>query len=571
MRYGKWFISLFTAALVFAVVIFGISEYSWDGTIGITAQVSSQEGEETLQCWEVRWSNEDKRGYFFLPAYADLSELRLQKNASNPIYLDGREIKDGMTCEEFQTGVPYDLYYRHRGREYHFTLTFLQSANIPAMYIDTASGSLDYIHEKKGNKEPGSLRLYNPDGTLDSSGTLDSIGGRGNSTWEYEKKPYNLTLSRDTDLLGMGAAQRWILLANAIDGSHMRNKIAYDMARDMGMEYSPECRWVDLYVNGAYVGLYLLSERNEVHSQRVDIGGEGSFLVIKDWAWRFREEKEPYFETEANTALQIRYSALTETELRQTMQSLENAILAEDGIDPVTGKHWQDLIDLDSWVKKYLLEEALGNVDASTLSQFYYREGTDGKIMAGPLWDMDLTLGDHGSYWMRSKDQFYGNDPENYGSLWLPELYQEEVFFDRLTEVYETEMLPLLTQLKEEGIAAYAEWIRQAAAMDFARWDDTAMDRALQDVYAYLDKRLEFLDRIWVRKEPYVVITVSDEGSAGRVVLEAGATLSDLPAYADTEDRVYYGWYYRGTDTPVDPQSPVWEDIGIELRWEDIQ
>ena len=69
----------------------------------------------------------------------------------------------------------------------------------------------------------------------------------------------------------MGAAKKWILLANAFDASNINNKMAYDFAAKAGCAYTPECRWVDLYLNGAYTGLYLLSERNEVDSQRVDI------------------------------------------------------------------------------------------------------------------------------------------------------------------------------------------------------------------------------------------------------------------------------------------------------------
>lgn len=572
MRYGKWFIGLFTAMLILAAVIFGKSEYAWDGIIGITARIPSQEGVEELQCWDVRWDNEDKRGYFFLPAYADMAQIQLQTNVSNPVYLDGREITEGMTCEGFQTDVPYDLYYLHKGKEYHFSLTFLRSANVPALYIDTTSGAMEHIHEVKGNKEPGTMRLYGADGVLAYDGRLESVEGRGNSTWTYDKKPYNLTLSEEADLLGMGTAKRWVLLANATDSSQMRNKIAYDLARDIGLAYTPECQWVDLYLNGEYAGLYLLSERNEVHEQRIDIAGEGSFLVVKDWEWRFREEKAPYIMTESHTALQIHYSGLSEAQLQATLQSVENAILADNGVDPVTGRHWQDLIDLDSWVKKYLIEEVLGNVDASTLSQFYYREGTDGKLFAGPIWDMDLSLRESGSEWMKEQNQFYGNDPSSYGSSWVPALYQNEVFYIRLTEVYETEILPLLTRLREQGIAAYAEQVGPAVVMNNTRWSGRSLEKEITRIYAYLDKRISFLDRIWIDKEPIVVVEVcEDQETDRRIVLSAGDTLSDLPVYENTEEAVCLGWYYQDTDAPVDPQAPVWEDIAIELRYAETE
>lgn len=567
MRYGKWFIALFTAVLILAAVIFGTNEYAWDGTIGITAELFSEDGAEQLQCWEIRWSNEDKRGYFFLPSYARLSQLRLQTNAANRILLNGREIVDGMTCEGLQTDTAYDLCYLHKGREYHFSLIFLRSANLPAMYIDTVSGSLEYIHEQKGNAEPGELRLYDEEGRLQFEGALETIKGRGNSTWEYEKKPYNLLLKEDADLLGMGAAKQWILLANAGDSSQMRNKLAYDLARELGMAYAPECQWVDLYVNGEYEGLYLLSERNEVHEQRIDIAGAGGFLVLKDWAWRFREESTPYFVTEADMALQIRYTEVPEAQLREAMQSVENAILAADGVDPVTGKHWQELIDLDSWVKKYLLEETLGNVDASTLSQYYYREESGGKIFAGPIWDMDLTLQESSVPWMNEYDLFYGNTP-GYGSYWLPALYQDPVFYTRLTQVYAQELLPLLQQLREEGIAAYAQKIGPAVEMNHTRWEGRDLEREVPRLFAYLDKRMDFLNRIWIEGEDCVVVEVrEDNGKDANIVLRAGETLHNLPVYENTQEKVYSGWYYQDTQRLVDPDEPIREDMAIELRY----
>ena len=565
MRNGKWFIALFTLLLIAVAVIFGTNEYSWDGTVGITALIPSQAGEEIVDTWEVHLDNDDKRAYIFLPSYADMAQVRLKTNVSNPVFLNGKEITDDMTCKGFQTEMPYKLIYQHRGREYVFSLTFLRSARTPAMYIDTASDSLTYLHEERGNAEPGTLRLYESDGSLHYEGRLDSIKGRGNSTWYYEKKPYNLELNSEADLLGMGAAKRWILLANAADSSQMRNKIAYDLARDLGLAYSPESRWVDLYINGEYVGLYLLSERNEVHEQRVDIAGQGGFLITKDYPWRFADKGTHYLHTAGNASFEVLYSDISEQQLLSDLQTLENAILAEDGIDPETGKHWQDLLDMESWAKKYLLEEVLGNDDASTLSQFYYREETGGKIFAGPVWDMDLTLRGSMQEWLEGQNLFHGNDLEKYGSTWVPTLYRNETFFNCLTELYKTEMLPLLQQLRKDKLYEYTEEIRQSAWMDNLRWGGRELDREMGRVYAYLDQRIEFLNRIWIEKEDYAVVKIYEDNDWVRIVLSPG---DSLPAFPEEKAS---GWYYRGTDIPVEPEALIWEDTEIERRSEAVE
>lgn len=560
MRYGKWFIGLLTAALILVAVIFGTNEYSWDGTISLTVRIPSQAGEEEVSTWEIRLDNDDKRGYIFLPSYADMAQVKLRTNVANTVLLNGKEITRDMTCKGLQTEMPYKLIYQHRGKEYVFSLTFVRSARTPALYIDTASDSMEYIHEEKGNSEPGIMRLYESDGRLHYEGRLDSIKGRGNSTWYYEKKPYNLELSSEADLLGMGAAKRWILLANAADSSQMRNKIAYELAREMGLPYSPESRWVDLFVNGEYAGLYLLCERNEVHPQRVKIAGQGGFLIAKDYPWRFEDKGTHFLETKDNAAFEVLYSDLSEQQLLADLQTLENAILAEDGIDPETGKHWQELLDMESWAKKYLLEEVLGNDDASTLSQFYYREETDGKIFAGPIWDMDLTLRGSLKEWLSEQNLFYGNDPEKYGSAWVPTLYRNETFYSCLTQIYKTQMLPLLQKLQEDTLYNYTEQIRQSAWMDNLRWGGRQLDREMGRVYAYLEQRIAFLNRIWIEEEDYVVVTIHEDGDWVRIVLAPGECLPAFP-----ENTV---WYYRGTEIPVEPEMPVWEDMEIERKYE---
>lgn len=568
MRWGKLFIALLTVLLIGAAVVGGTSEYAWDGTVGLTVRLTLPGGTEELSCWRT-----GKNCYFFLPAGAELEQLRLYTHVTNEVRLDGQRITEGMSCGELQTDTPYALCYVSGGEEYPYTLTFLSSANVPALYIDTASGSMEYIHEDKDHKERGTLRLYGADGTLEHAGDLEFIKGRGNSTWTgHRKKPYNLTLTADGDLLGMGAAKRWILLANAEDQSHLRNKLAMDLAREAGLDYTPEGEWVDLYLNGEYAGLYLLCERNEVHEQRVDIAGEGSFLVEKDWEWRFRRSGDAYIMTQADTALQINYSTLSEEELLAALQSMENAILAPDGIDPETGKHWQEIIDLESWVKKYLVEEILANVDASTLSQFYYRSGTDGKICAGPVWDMDLTLRQASAEWLQRLDRFYGNDPHVYGSSWLPALYRDETFYSCLVQTYEETFLPLLEKLREEGLEAYSARIRQSARMNSVRWDKSAMDTELEKLTTILDERLDFLNRVWIQGESYVLVTVHDDGGSLRTLaIPAGETLPELPEYEDTQTTVYHGWYYTDTGLPVDGTQPLWEDLEIELRYDTLE
>ena len=543
-------------------------------------RISAGGADEVISLWE-----EDGAYYAFLPGYADLSKVRIKLNTSVPVYVDGKAITDGMSCEMFRPGDVYDLTYTAWGRERCDTVAFLQSANIAAMYIDTESGSMDYIHDQKGNEEAGRISVYGQDGTLDYAGQLLSINGRGNNTWDYfDKKAYSMKLSEEADLLGMGQAQKWILLANADDPSHLRNKIIYDFAAEIGLTYSPDCQWVDVYLNDEYAGLYLLSERNELHTERIDISPADSFVVSLEKLDRLAPQNYAHVITEEKQALRIHYpqdpSKEELTELAAVWQCVENAILAENGVDAGSGKSWQELIDLDSWVKKYLVEEVFANGDACFISQYFYYDGENaaGKIYAGPVWDYDHTLGTRVAWALTIPNSFYANRlhvKDGFDSPWFHTLYQKDEFYDRMTAEYEAVFLPALERLLETRIRDYAQQIESAAAMDHIRWavESGGMDSEVAEIAGFLERRIDFLSEVWLEGAEYHMVK-ADQGFGafyGYFAVCPGACLEPLPELEATENDVFTGWYYAGTNTPVDFDQPITEDIEIYAKWEDSQ
>lgn len=547
MRHGKIMVCLLTAAFLAVALFFWSREPGQEREIPLSVTVSGAGGTETVRCQNNGWGEY----YVYLPSFAEVSQVELQ--------WEGVPVTDELGTDVLQMDKRYEL---TSGDGRVWPVTFTRSAKVPALYLDVRSGSMDYIHREKGNSESGSVRLYTREGALDYSGNFAALDGRGSSTWNMEKKPYNLELSAEGNLLGMGAAKEWVLLANAADPSQLRNKIVYDFAQKLGLNYSPACAWVDLYLNGEYAGLYLLCERNEVHTERVDLAEENSFLVSKEWEWRMEAQKQPYVQLASGAALRLHDTTMEAEEVQAVFQSAENAILAEDGMDSVTGKHWRELIDVDSWALKYLVEEVFGNVDGGTLSQFYYYDG--GKIFAGPVWDYDLTMGNTFAYPYPTVNMFYVNRPGVYATRWYPTLYENPEFYSRMTELYETKFRPLLEALSVER---YGEEIAQAAKMNALRWNEA--DPAVETAYIgeYLAERMAFLDSLWLRGEPYVtalVVTADDTLLSYR--LRPGDTLPQLPSYESTDAWIVHGWYTTGTEEPFDITGPIYEDTAIYLK-----
>ncbi len=571
MKNGKILIALATAVfLLLAAAISGMEpapEPEKQVNMPLSVTVLLGDRQEKLDCW----MDEDGDYTVFLPSGADLADTVLVPGKDIRVVLDGTPLEEAANCSGLQPETPYTLSCTAEGITTEHRLVFLQSAGVPSLHLDVQSGNMDIIHETKGNRESGTARLYTQAGEVNWSGMVEGLKGRGNSSWFKEKKPYSMTLAAEADLLGMGQAREWILLANAMDPSHLRNKVVYDLAAKAGMAYAPECQWVDLYLNGNYAGLYLLSERNEIHPQRLDLPETGSFLVSRESSWRLISQSYPRVLLDSGAALRVHNSGLTEEDLYRIWQPAENAILAENGIDPTTGKSWQELIDLDSWVMDYLTGEIFGNVDAGTISTYFYRDGEDpsGRIFAGPVWDYDLSIGSNGTWQTQTVQAFFADKAHIWSledSTWYYSLNRKPEFSARVRELYQQVYRPLVQQLLDSGLERYAGQILQSADLDRHRWETENIRQEVETIRIYLEERLAFLDSLWLDNTEYCkVLVLLDENSSSicHAVLP-GETIPSLPYYEETWDVL--GWYDAATEAPFDPSQPIYEDTIVYLK-----
>ena len=560
-----------------AVVMFvGYYHVSSTAKIPISAKIMVNDCSENIMCWQ----NENGDYYIFLPSYAELSQVSLSKETSSEIFLDESPIVDGMTCETLKLDYPYVLTYMYYGREVVKTLTIVRSGNVPTMYIDTFSGSMEYIHEKKGNEESAVMRVYDASGNLCNGADVETINGRGNSSWQrYEKKTYSLHFAFEIDLLEMGLAKEWILQANASDDSNIRNKLIYDFASEFGLNYSPNSKWVDLYLNGNYVGLYLLCERNEVYDTRVNISGSNASLISLEMESRLEDRNLVYTQTDSEQTFRIHYpysvDADTLVAVKQSWQSVENAILAEDGIDSVTGKSWLELIDLESWAKKYLIEEVFGNIDAGYLSQYFYIDET-GKAFAGPVWDYDYAIGNDVLWQLTSSNiQLANKRVVNIGVYreWFYNLSQKEEFQACVLSIYQSEFLPLLKNNFSGNIDEYVSYISIAAEINSIRWfgSQSWLDN-VEDVNLYINERIDFFNKLWFEDVDFYTVSLhsrESENNSYQMIVH-GETVSNLPVLENRENEKFVGWYYVDTNQPFDSSMPIYEDVNLYAKWEEI-
>lgn len=539
-----------------------------------TVSLEHAEQEENIR----PWLNDAYEMFVFLPSYVNLQNIKFSTDLKKDVYLDGRELATIDSFAGFKLGQQYPLQYTIGGRCVETTLTFLCSADIAAMHIDTQSGDLDYIHASKENSETARMRLYQADGTINYVGESVSVEGRGNATWhQHDKKPYNIRLDREENLLGLGDAKKWVLLANASDQSNLRNKLVFDLSSEFGLAYAPDARWVDLYLNSEYRGVYLLCEPNEIHAQRIDIASDERFLVSLETEANLIQQNHPYIKTVSGQSLRIRESTITSDELIEIWQSIENAVMDTNGVDAGTGKHYSELLDVDLLARKYLLEEIFGNLDGFRASCYFYTDTSD-KICAGPVWDYDKAMGNDSDprYNLTNPDVFVITREENWvgmGGEWIKHLYQDQSFRQRCIDIFEKEIYPSLNAKVSEKITAYTSQLENSYEMNRIRWYDSKPDSSLEDegaeIYGYISRHMNFLKSVWIDEETMYTVSFLNGTNDRYISVQPGTYIDQVPEEYDTEDQRFLGWYYKDADQPFDMTQPINNDVVVCARWED--
>lgn len=158
-----------------------------------------------------------------------------------------------------------------------------KSTGIPILNINLKEVSLSTVNSgEKDEKYPGNtVAITDVDGTVSNYADVE-LKGRGNTTWLQAKKPYQIKFSSKENLFDLGKSKTYLLLADYLDSTSVRNDATFTIAREMGMAYTNKGTWVDLYVNGSYIGLYYLCHKTKIGSSEVDLSDPKGCLVELD-------------------------------------------------------------------------------------------------------------------------------------------------------------------------------------------------------------------------------------------------------------------------------------------------
>ena len=370
--------------------------------------------------------------------------------------------------------------------------------SLPVLYfdLDESQGTIEAMNNSYDHSLEcyGTMRVQTPAGYAseyvedaqpsaaidEKTYELEYIRGRGNSTWDSDKKPYKVKLDKKADLFGMGANKHWVLIANRFDNSLMRNKLTYWLGQELGLEFTPQCVFVEVVMNGKYLGSYYLCEQVRVGSSRVDIDDlddeptateepnvTGGYLLSMEWGdgeddpRRFDTEKghhfyleSPEFEDTSEEAQKAQYGYIS-----NYVQKVEDAINANDYT--LDGVSYDTYFDAASAIDYYWMQMYTINGDAySSGSTYLYKkrdaDGAVGKLYWGPLWDFDFVAWGDLEYDYQNVEGFdYGSAP------WLERLLLNKDFNQQFCNRWPV-LKALLAQATCEG-GKLDQWYEQLA------------------------------------------------------------------------------------------------------------
>lgn len=427
----------------------------------------------------------------------------------------------------------------------------LTSSNLPLVMVNTSgktitkdakiSATMKIVYNGEGQRNAISDTVYHYNGYI-------GIRLRGNSSLNFDQKQYAVETRDATGenlnvpLLGMPKENDWLLYAPYNDISLIRNVYAYGLWGEMG-HWGPRTKMVEVLLNGAYQGVYVLIEHIKRDKGRIDIAEldstdtsgldlTGGYIMKIDDAQSDDlsfVSKVPGLITSSgwgvpNTQIKWVHDYPTGEDILQVqanyihnyIDTVEQLIQSAQFNNPVTG--YSKYLDVPSFVDYLLHTELSLNADGYKKSAFFYKDklatdGTGGKLHAGSVWDYNLAYGNcnfcNGN--VTTAWVYKGCSTLPVPAFWK-RLTQDPTFMNAVKSRYQELRSGILSQAHINAyVDEHASLLNEAQARHFAKWNKllggkdpmltwfaaynvSSYAQEIQTVKTWFATRLKFLD-----------------------------------------------------------------------------
>lgn len=433
------------------------------------------------------------------------------------VYVGGVEQVSGETVNDFNNIITYVV--ENPDGSKGWTKVSLRNTGLPVVTVTGNEGQAPYSKATDFDDIEGTFTV-NIDGVDYSAG----VRLRGNTTQEFPKKPYAIKLDKKAEILGMPKHKRWVLLANWLDRTMLRNDLALYLANQTD-SWAPHGTPVEVVLNGVHVGNYWLGEQIKIDENRVNIADYGwndllaevSSPTDQDIADKLGfllecdmdvDESEIYFKTSSPVPFYVYVKDPSDAADIGDSKNITPAFTYIKNYFSTVGtalnnSDWatvQSMLDYKSWADHWIFTEVTENQESKHPKSFYMHKDAEGKLCAGPAWDYDWgsfiamsnitnSVFEQSSNAGRIKDGFTSKY-----TMWYTYLFNDPVFVKIVKERW-----AVLSPKFATGIyylENQAMYVRPSDTYNHAMWPCTGSGYSFFARYPNFDEKLSFDDAI---------------------------------------------------------------------------
>ncbi len=435
----------------------------------------------------------------------------------------------GTTANDFNTEVTYTV--ANSNGTYQQAVVRLKNTGLPVVVVTGNDGQAPYPKATNFDDIEGKF-------TIDINGTVHTGGVRlrGNSTQEFPKKPYAIKLDGKAEVLGMPKHKRWVLLANWLDRTMLRNDLAFYLAHQTDT-WAPHGEPVELVLNGVHVGNYYLCEQIKIDKNRVNVADVGykdlsaqtteavanemGFLLECDEA---TDSSEIYFYVNSPVKFYVYVKDPGSDDYLGDNTNKNNHVAIQYIKDyyaqvgtALKNSNWTkaaELLDYKSFVDHWIMTEITMNQESKHPKSFYMHKYESGKLCAGPAWDYDWCtfvpqnkMSSNGWNWQTGTAGSIKNYFSMRYTMWYQYLFNDPAFKALVKErwaVLKPKMNTALAYLDERAAEVklsdsynWEMWplVGKAPNIGFPNADQNmTFDQAIATMRSSLSARLTWLD-----------------------------------------------------------------------------
>jgi len=474
------------------------------------------------------------------------------------VKIDGMEQTSGVSEVDFSKPVLYTLSNGDETRAFTVAVT---NSGLPVVVLTQSGGGSESWAEAGINVrskdadwvETDKMAVYKADGSVDMEEAFCGIRLRGNSTQKFPKKPFAIKLVNKASVLGMPKHKRWVLLANWMDRTMLRNAVAFEVAHQTEKAYADGLGWnphgysVEVVMDGRHVGNYYLCEQIKIDGDRVDIkdciediisdGNANPTMADCGYLLEFDDNYDEVdkFRTARGLPCMFKdevtkYSADIFNQVKARIEAVESNLEAGN-----YEAAYSDL-DINSVIDYFFIQELTFNDEYKHPKSVYMLIDGDGKLTAGPVWDFDwqtfinydkvqaMNNKYGGTYdcrntnewlygksklaekpWWPGSDYDYVNDQPY---MWYPLLFKDANFRAKVQErwaVIYPQLLSVVAKIDEFAALNnvseqfnYAMWplvgLKNSVGSAFNGDEDMSFDEAIATMKQAYTERLEWMN-----------------------------------------------------------------------------